>query len=307
MRVPTLLATTACLLIATASQAADTPAAPAIVTRDVDRFYAVYDAAGGVPTAQRLQHDYLDQGSNGLLRFAQLRRITGESIAAALQREPGTYVRARDCAGMLPAVRTRLDAALDRLARLYPQARLPAVTISIGRGKPVGTADADGVMIGLEALCKVDFLNPDLEDRFVYVIAHEYVHVQQPAAQAEDTESTVLHASLLEGGAEFIAELISGSVSYSHLPAWAEGREKDVETAFLADKDRKAMGSDWLYNGKGTPERPADLGYWVGYRIAKAHYRNASDKQEAVREIIEMRDAEDFLARSGWTPGMQLD
>lgn len=305
-RVPFVSATTLGILFAClASPAAAAP--PEILTRDVDRFYAIHDVTGGTPTAEQLQRDYLGQASPGLLRFAEMRRITGERIAEALKKNPAMYRDARACAQTLPAVRTRLATALDKLATLYPQARLPTVTIAIGRGKPVGTANADGVMIGLEALCAADFFEPVLEDRFVHVIAHEYVHVQQPAAQIENPGETVLRAALIEGGAEFIGELISGSVSYRHLASWARGREKDTEAAFLADKDEKALGSKWLYNGKGTPERPGDLGYWVGYRIAKAYYRNATDKQAAVREIIEVQDADAFLEKSGWAPGIELD
>src|SRR5690554_2554320 len=54
------------------------PTAGAIVhTEDVDRFYRIYDAAGGHPTAEQLQHDYLDQGSNGLQVLARERNVTG--------------------------------------------------------------------------------------------------------------------------------------------------------------------------------------------------------------------------------------
>lgn len=308
MRTRALFMSVACIAALPAFFASGVAAAgPDIVTRDVDRFYAIYDAAGGAPTADQLQKDYLGEASAGLLRFSEMRTITGERIAQALQKNPGMYRDARHCADTLPAVRVRLAAALDELARIYPPARLPPVTIAIGRGKPVGTANADGVMIGLEALCSVDFFDPDLEDRFVQVIAHEYIHVQQPAAQVEDPEEKVLRAALIEGGAEFIGELISGSISYGHLATWARGREKETGTAFLADRNEKAQGSAWLYNGKGTPDRPGDLGYWVGYRIAKAYYRHATDKQAAIREIIEVQDADAFLEKSGWTPGIELD
>lgn len=228
-------------------------------------------------------------------------------MAAAIAERPAMFADARRCAAALPAVRARLAIALARLGEFYPKSSFPPVTLAIGRGKPVGTANAAGVMIGLEALCTVDFLNPDPEDRFVYVIAHEYGHVLQPAAQMEDPDDTVLKASLIEGGAEFLGELISGSVSYGHLRTATRGREEELETAFVADLDKRAMGSDWLHNGLGTAERPGDLGYWVGHRIAKAYYRKARDKKAALRDIIEMRDAKAFLARSGWRPGIALD
>jgi hypothetical protein len=209
---------------------------------------------------------------------------------------------------MLPAVRERLTTALTRLGELYPEAGFPPVTIAVGRGKPIGVGNAKGgVMIGLEALCAADFFTPDREDRFVTVIAHEYVHVQQPSAQIEEPGDTVLKASLIEGGAEFVTQLITGSISYGHLLAATRGAEKPLEMEFVAEQDETALGSDWLYNGLGTPERPGDLGYWVGYRIAKAHYLNASDKEAALKDIIEMRDPKALLEKSGWYPGIKLD
>ena len=301
---PLLTASTLFLLTAAA---APTRQGPEIRIGDVERFYAIYEQAGGKPSAEQLQRDYLDQGSAGLHEFARLRRITGERIATAIAERPALYTDARRCAATLPAVESRLEAALSKLSEFYPPSRFPPVTLAIGRGKPVGTANAGGVMIGLEALCAVDFMNPNPEDRFVYVIAHEYAHALQPAAQVESADTSVLKASLIEGGAEFVGELISGSVSYGHLQKATRGHELELETAFLADVDQKAEGSAWLYNGLGTPERPGDLGYWVGYRIAKAYYRQAKDKRAAVREIIEVDDATAFLAKSGWKPGMALD
>lgn len=294
-------------LLLLALPASSAPPAPEIRTTDVDRFYAIYDAAGGKPTKEQLQADYLDKGSAGLIEFAKLRRITGERIAATIAENPALYTDARRCVAVLPAVRTRLADALTKLAAYYPQTTFPPVTLAIGRGKPVGTANASGVMIGLESLCAVDFLAANPEDRFVHVIAHEYGHVLQPGAQVESDDTTVLYASLLEGGAEFIAELTSGSVGYGHLQTATKGREREIETAFVPDQDKKAQGSIWLYNGRGTSAWPGDLGYWIGYRIAKAYYRNAKDKPAAVREIIEVGDPKAFLAKSGWQPGIALD
>ena len=57
------------------------PAAPApqIVTSDVERFYQVYDAAHGHPTAADLQRLYLDQGSSGLHDFIAVRSLTARA------------------------------------------------------------------------------------------------------------------------------------------------------------------------------------------------------------------------------------
>ena len=291
-----------------AADSAGAATAEAVVqTGDVDLFYRSYDNANGHPTAEQLQHEYLDQGSEGLRLFARLRNISGQRIAEALAANPSLYADAKRCLAVLPQAQQRLETALRTLGRLYPQARFPPVTIAIGRGKPVAIGAPDtGIQVGLEALCAIDWLNPDVEDRIVYVLAHEYAHVQQVRAHAlsEKEEPTVLEISLLEGIAEFVGELTAGQVAYSRNAAAAVGHEREIETRFAADLDKTDL-SDWAYNA--TPQTPGDLGYWVGYRIAKAYYRNAPDKRRALREILEMDDARAFLAKSGWYPGIRLE
>ncbi|KAB8193942.1 lytic murein transglycosylase [Lysobacter maris] len=285
--------------------AADGATAPAVVIDDVERFYRLYDAAGGTLDAERLQRDYLDPGSEGLHHFARLRRVTGEAIAATLSKRPELYEQARTCMRVLPQAKQRLDRALDTLATLYPEANLPPVTIVVGRGKPVGIGYPDtGLQIGLEALCAVEWMNPDPEDRFVHVIAHEYAHVQLSPSMANLERPTVLERSLMEGGAEFVAELTSGHTAYAHFDALTRGREHEIETAFLADIDSTDL-SAWLDNS--STDSPGDLGYWVGYRIVKAYYRQADDKRRALREILRMEDPKAIFAASGWRPGIGFD
>jgi hypothetical protein len=110
----------------------------------------------------------------------------------------------------------------------------------------------------------------------------------------------VLERSLIEGAAEFVSELISGKPGYAHFPALTAGREKEIETAFAADVDQTDL-SRWIDNS--TMEQGNELGTWVGYRIVKAYYQRAPDKQQALREILEQADAKAFLAKSGWRPG----
>lgn len=113
----------------------------------------------------------------------------------------------------------------------------------------------------------------------------------------------MLERSLLEGGAELISELISGLAGQAHFPGLTNGREKEIETAFVADQDQTDL-SAWLDNS--TLEKPGDLGYWVGHRIAKSYYQHATDKRQALRDMFQMTDAKAFLAKSGWYPGIKL-
>lgn len=303
MKTPSLAAV-AVLALATAAAAA-AARGPVIRTDDVTRFFQVYDAAGGHPTADQLDRDYLAPGSEGLHEFAKLRRVTGTRIAGTLQSSPQTYTNARRCLTVLPGVKRRLTAAFAKLDRLYPEAKFPPVTLLVGRGRPVGITSPSGVSIGLEAMCAADFMDPNLEDRFVHNIAHEYGHIQQPPdVQALDVGmpgATLLRMALIEGAAEFTAELISGDVGNYQLKAWTKGREAQIDAAFVADQDKTDL-SQWLYNGPGTAEKPGDLAYWVGYRIVKAYYARAADKHQALRDIFDIRDPKAFLASSGWRP-----
>jgi hypothetical protein len=288
---------------------ADAPAADArgkvvIDIEDVARFYKVYDAANGHPTAEALQQ-YIDQGSEGLQYFARTRKTTGVRIAEEISKHPELYENARNCMDVLPAVRSRLVTVFSKLKKLYPEANLKPVTVLIGRGRPVAVADAEGgVQLALEGLCQEKpWMNPNREDRFVHIIAHEYAHVQQNIAFDNDPHPTVLGGSLMEGAAEFSAEMTSGAVANYEQAGETKGHEKEIESAFVKDEDSYDL-SKWLYNS--TPDKPGDIGYWVGYRICKAYYQHARDKKQAFSDILGITDPKAFLAKSGWSPGIVL-
>ena len=46
--------------------------------------------------------------------------------------------------------------------------------------------------------------------------------------------------------------------------------------------------------------RPADLAYFVGYRISQAYYDQAPDKKSAIEAILNFADADKLLRDSGY-------
>jgi hypothetical protein len=290
-----------------ASTASDQPDGPVIHTEDVAAFYKLYDATNGYPSAEELQSNYIDPGSPGLHHLAEIRNVSGASIAKALAAHPEIFSDAKLCMAVLPRVRVRVADALRTLAHLYPKAEFPSVTIAVSRGKPAGVADASGVIIGLEASCAASYLNPNIEDRFVHEIAHEYTHVEQALQSPtlyDNSQPTLLDRSLMEGAADFTAALITREVAF-HSPYAPSDKAtyKEVETQFVADEDKTDL-SQWICNG--TLTEPGDLGYWVGYRIVKSFYEHAADKHRALQEILEMKNSKAFLTKSGWYPGIVL-
>ncbi|HYP31257.1 MAG TPA: DUF2268 domain-containing putative Zn-dependent protease [Burkholderiaceae bacterium] len=281
------------------------PAAPVVVrSDDIDRFYRVYDAAHGRPTAEALQAGYLDPGSPGLHQYLAARIKSAASLQHSIDVRPADYAGARRCLAPLADTKSRLPAVFARFVDAYPAARIAPVTLVIGRDDTGGNTTPDGVIIGVETMCRSNWLDDDVATRFVHIIAHEMAHVQQPAAAQDDVPgATLLFQSLLEGGADFMAELTSGATANPQLQRWTRGHECAIEQAFEKD----ALGTDishWLYNGVGTPDKPGDLGYWVGYRIVKTYYAQARDKKAAVDTLLHIDNASapQFLKDSGWKP-----
>ena len=303
MRAKWLMRTTVSVAAILATVSASAKSMVEVHTSDVKNFYRLYDAAHGAPSAGVLQRDYINSGTDGVRQFVPYRIISGDALAKEISKERAVYDQARSCMNALPQVKNKLKGAFRRLAKLDPQATFSAVTILVGRNNSGGTTGKSGVLIGLEVVCRSSWLQANLVDRLYHLIAHEFGHVEQsPALEEGSDNTTVLKQALIEGVAELVGELTSGQVSNVHLQIWTAGHATEIDARFLVDSDKKDI-SGWLYNGVGTPEHPGDLGYWVGYRIAKAFYSNAQDKRAALRTLLDLKDPKAILAASGWRPG----
>ncbi len=59
----------------------------------------------------------------------------------------------------------------------------------------------------------------------------------------------------------------------------------------------------WFYNAMTSTDRPANLGYWMGFQIAEAYFDRARDERQAVSDLLQVSDPADILARSGYGEG----
>lgn len=113
----------------TTSTVSGSAVGPVIQIEDVDRFYKVYDAAGGHLTADRLQHDYIDPGSDGFHRFGKLRNISETTIAKTLAMHPEIDSGAKRCMVALPRVRQRLRGPSTAAVRRTRAVSSPGVIV----------------------------------------------------------------------------------------------------------------------------------------------------------------------------------
>ncbi|TNJ35033.1 DUF2268 domain-containing putative Zn-dependent protease [Arenimonas terrae] len=281
-----------------------------IVTEDLPRFWRAFDASRAAAPAARagiFQRDYLDAGSDGLAVFTRLRIGDGAQLAATIDRHPRYYASLRARLAGVAAQEPALRAGFRRLAEIYPAAEFPDVYLLVGRMNSGGTLGEEGLMIGLEMYGRY----PDTPDEELgewhravlrdleglpHIVVHELVHYQQRYALG--ASPTLLQMAVNEGVADFLGELATGHHINAHVHAWAEPRARELWAEFAARRhDTSAKG--WLYDPTPGQDRPADLGYWMGYRIARAYYERSPDKAAAVREMLTITDFEAFLARSG--------
>ena len=237
-----------------------------------------------------------EEASRGLARTYLSRRAYYDAIRPNLM--------AVDTAAR---VKSAIKAAFDKMRQLYPEATYPDVYFVVGRLATGGTTFGDHLLIGTEIYGR-DPSTPigelsDWEkgvtgqaDQLPVIVAHEYAHTLQGAREGS---GTLLRAALGEGSADFIAELIAGAHILNPAYEYGDAHVPELWSEFKVAMDSTDM-SKWLYNGSASKDRPADLGYWIGYRIAKAYYDKASDKTAAVRDILLFRDAKDFLSKSGF-------
>lgn len=300
----------ACVASAPASH---DPARARLVTEDIPRFWAAFDARGRIGTVKALDSLYLEPGTRGLREWKRKRLDDAATMAQTVDGAARYYESARASTLRADAEMPRIRDAFDKLARLYPAATFPDVYFVIGRLSSGGTPSGAGLLIGVEMFGRtnaeiVSRMSPWLQqvlrpiEDLPGIVAHELIHHQQPGRGG----SSLLARAVREGSADFIGEMISGLNINAHVHAWVAA-EPGRERALWAEFEPRMHGRDdtgW-FSTENPNTRPKDLGYYLGYRIAQAYYQKMDDKTQALRDIIMTRNADEFLGKSGYATMMR--
>jgi hypothetical protein len=262
------------------------PSQARLITDDIPRFWAAFDARNTLGSARAFDSLYMRPGSRGLRDWTKLRLDSAGALGRTVDWAANYYTSARASTLRIRDAEPAIRASFDKLASLYADARFPDVYFLIGRLSSGGTTSDAGLLIGAEMYGRTDsasmagltdwlrqVLRP-VED-VPGIVAHELVHFQQGRSGR-----TLLDQSLREGSADFIGEMLSGMNINAHVHAWVQavpGRERDLWTEFQRVMDGTSTAG-W-FSSTDVRERPKDLGYYMGCRIARAYYENASDKR----------------------------
>ena len=277
-----------------------------LVTSDIDNFWRAYDSSVGETSEEKIKifaSEYLAKGSIGLQDFVESRIESAEELVKAIEAMPKYYASIRESSYRVLEMTDRIRGYMHIWKSLYDDAVFPDVYFVIGRMNSGGTTSRNGLLIGTEISCRTDNLPEDelplmlrevirpIED-VPYIVIHELIHTQQ---KYNFDGNTLLGHSIMEGAADFLGELASGM--HINLIQHEYGRVHEAE---LWEEFSKAMlqedKSNWLYNYiENSSGRPPDLGYYMGYRICESYYAKTDDKQQALRDILAIKDGPDAL------------
>jgi hypothetical protein len=292
-----------------------------VQTADIDHFWQAFDQlktchtyADSITTFQMV---YLDRATSGLTDFMKVRDFSAEKFVGAVSRYSQFYSSVRANTYQVKQAAPLIDELFAKFKAAYPNFKPFKVCFAIGAVETGGTVSEHFVLIGTEvatATAKVDLSefhnnayskqlmsgDENIVQKLKNMIAHECVHTQQIVPLDKNAIGcTLLNAVMKEGFCDFIGELIAGDQINKVALTYGNQHEKALWKEFKNEMCSDHTGN-WLYNYGTVKDRPADLGYYIGYKIAEAYYKNAADKTQAIKDIIEMNNPLQFLERSGY-------
>lgn len=293
---------------------------PKICFGDIDLFYNAFDlirqTSSGEEHRRILKEEFIDKSSPVLRKYFDSTYVDVNQVVddylSVISKYGKFYESIRESTAGVKNREKEIIQIYKNYQNIYEGGTLADISFAIGFFGNGGRDVENGCYIGCEIMCvdlqKADFseFEPDFwlikdslfssPDKINYIAAHELMNTQQKMAV-----SNLLSLSLLEGGADFLGEIISGDHINRKIHEKVITEEENIWNAFKTEMYTQNF-NNWLYNAKGSfnGRYPRDMGYYIGYKICENYYRNASDKREAFKVIIEMENAEEFLALSGY-------
>ena len=275
---------------------------------DINNFWRAFDLAENLSDENSLpvyEATFFKKASIGLREFWWNYELDKRGFIGMVHSCRAYFSAARNNSLSGDDYKKRVLEIFKKLQKIYLDARFPDIYFVIGGFKSGGTVSSENIIIGMEFWSLPDGANYNLPFTWMkntirkpsnlpFTIAHELVHFQQ---YRKEFLKTLLGRSLIEGGADFIGKLISGGINNEYLHKYADPIEKELWLKFKEDMKTNDQES-WIYNLGKIKDTPADLGYYVGYKICESYYNNATNKKKAIKDIITLKDPMNFLALS---------
>ena len=277
-------------------------------TDAMEAFWPYFEKAiADSSAARRHLKEFILEGPRELrdyyvVRYGSIDNMYGQMINGAP--DYYQYLRKQFNPDSLEVFRKQVLQAMTRLKGYYEGAVFPKVFVVPGILNSGGTATEMGLflggdMYGRSRAMPVGSLTDWQRDAIMdfsdlpRLTIHELMHFQQHYGDPE-YEETLLSAAIQEGVCDFLAELCLGEpLQHPNLDFMENPANRDEIFGEFRAEMFGADTSKWLYNGGSMEDRPADLGYTMGYLITKSYFEQQEDKAAAVETLL---TTDDFMA-----------
>jgi len=280
---------------------------------DIDLFWELFDS--GNYSEQNVLAEYLNKGSIGLRDYGSQKNL--DRALPYILSDPAHiryYNSIRENTKDLSSAIGISKDAFTKLKNIYPGTEAFDVYFIIGALSAGGRISDNGLMIAVEMFAKSDdttlFGLSDWQKTVVRnkeflpsIVVHEFVHLQQQAIRKNTNSGSLLEQSILEGMSDFISHTLLPEQPFmnAHLHRYADPIEEQIWNEFESDLNFLHSSTEWLYTGARTANgHPADMGYYVGYKILEAYSENFENKDEAIASMLAATDYINILKESGY-------
>lgn len=281
-----------------------------IETGDIDNFWRAYDqlasATSKKDSVSILQKEYIEKASDYFKEFLKARNFTATEYVDLISRYPKFWRSVRPLTENIARRKNEIQEVFETYSQKLPDYRQPDVCFAIGCLRTGGTTTDNLILIGAEIAASdssvdksemsgwLDEVIGNTGD-IVAMVAHEAVHTQQ----RNGGKNTLLTACLREGIADFVTTELLGLNINQAIYKYGDQHQCKLWKEFEADLEDNPSGiSKWLYQGNRSGDRPADLGYYIGHKIAESYYTKQGDKEKALKTLLNERKYRSIFRKS---------
>jgi hypothetical protein len=276
------------------------PGEAKLIYSDLIHFTEAYnELESNTDTLQVLKTLYFDQGSAGLKEFINRHQLTPELLKEALSANPDHYALLTGFLNDIEEIEGEFNTLMLNYGKVMPDAMYAPTYLLVGANRGIGQASMQGQLITLTRVA-------DDRAKLEKLIVHELSHFQQAMTMGGQkyvslytSPDNMLGLCLREGGAEFITSLVLGEITQTKALDYLDKDEASLKEKFIMDLETQNK-EYWLWASLEQKSHPKLMGYAMGYKICDHYYKEASDKSQALKNILMMENADSFLKSSGY-------
>ena len=221
-----------------------------IDTGDITRFWEAYDLLAEAKTkadsVDIFQTYYLDRASEGSKKFIKVRNLTAERYANVVHSCSVFWESIRQSTLQVGKYIPAINGQFEKYRNALDDFKQPRLCFAIGVLTTGGTVKDGWLLLGTEMMVadsatRNEMLNPWLrnamgnEPKVLEFVAHETVHAQQhfgPGMIWSYLTKRLLTLSIIEGSADFVAELVTGNTINEEVHHYGNAHEAELKADF---------------------------------------------------------------------------